>query len=116
MTNKRGAPLGNKNALKHGFYSRDIRETDCKGLEAVDLKGLSEEVSLVRLHIRNLTEQASIAPTLADYLLILRVMGFYFAQLNHMVKTQILLGKRPTGFPEDFEKALEEVRATWTLE
>jgi hypothetical protein len=113
MTNKRGAPLGNKNALKHGFYSRDYRATDHTSLETADQHGLAEEISLVRLHLRNLSEHARNASTLAEYLDVLRVMGFYLAQLNHLVKTQVFLGKHTTGLPPDFEQALEEVRATW---
>ncbi len=32
---RRVAPIGNTNALKHGFYSRAFREIDCTDLDRV---------------------------------------------------------------------------------
>jgi hypothetical protein len=124
MSPHRGAPLGNKNAYKHGFYSRDFPRTDLKDLEAVDSQGLAEEISLTRLHLRKLTEYALAAPTLAEYLDILRVSNLYTSSLNRLVKTQILLlqeshrqGAGAQGNVMDMlEKVLAEAQATWTVD
>jgi hypothetical protein len=44
---KEGAPLGNWNRLKHGFYSKRLRGLDSEGAQAMSLD-LEEEVSLLR--------------------------------------------------------------------
>jgi hypothetical protein len=36
-----GAPLGNFNALKHGFYTQRIRKRDFSGVETTELKSLA---------------------------------------------------------------------------
>ena len=124
MTPRRGAPPGNKNALKHGFYSRDFPRTDLQNLAAVDSKGLSDEITLVRLHLLKLTGYALAAPTLAEYLEILRVSNLYATSLNRLVKTQMQLVKEGhcNNDNEDaqlrkmLEEVLGEVQATWTLD
>ncbi len=124
MSSRRGAPSGNKNAYKHGFYSRDFPKTDLRDLESVDLKGLAEEISLTRLHLRKLTEYALAAPTLAEYLDILRVSNLYTSSLNRLVKTQILLAKEShrlgagvdSSMIEMLEQALAEAQADWTFD
>jgi hypothetical protein len=116
MTARRGAPAGNKNALKHGYYSRDFPKTDLKDLEAVDIKGLIEEISLIRLHLRNLTAQAQNAPTLAEYLDVLRVINLLTSNLNRLVKTQVFLATQAPALGDKFEKILAEVQATWSVD
>jgi hypothetical protein len=113
MSPRRGAPLGNNNALKHGFYSRDFNKSDLKDLEAVDLKCLTEEINLIRLHLRRLSEHALNAPTLADYLDILRLIGFYTSVLDRLVKTQVFLAKQAPGLADILEEALKEAQADW---
>ena len=50
---KRGAPAGNKNAVKHGFYSKMLNEADKKDFEkAAGIEGIDEEIALMRLEIK----------------------------------------------------------------
>ena len=54
---KRGAPKGNQNARKHGFYSQVLDETDKLNLEdARDMDGLDEEIAILRLKLREIIE------------------------------------------------------------
>ena len=46
---RRGAPPGNLNALKHGFYTRRIKKRHLDGVEFTDLIGLIEEIALIRV-------------------------------------------------------------------
>lgn len=47
-----GAPAGNQNARRHGYYSRHIADADQDGLgEAGSVEGLSQEIALLRLLI-----------------------------------------------------------------
>ncbi len=52
---KRGAPPGNQNARKHGFYSRVLDETERLDFEQVsNVEGLDGEISLLRVKIKSL--------------------------------------------------------------
>jgi hypothetical protein len=51
-----GAPRGNNNARKHGFYSRTMEHTSRRALVQADgLRGLDEEIALLRVRIRELS-------------------------------------------------------------
>ncbi len=112
MPPHRGAPLGNKNALKHGFYSRDFPKTDLRDLEAVDIKGLLEEISLVRLQLRQLAAQAQKASTPAECLEVICAINRCLARLNRLVKTQALLtGQASTAYSEMIDRVLAGLEA-----
>ncbi len=51
---KRGAPLGNQNARKHGFYSRVLDSDEQADFEvATGVEGLDEEIALMRVKIKS---------------------------------------------------------------
>jgi hypothetical protein len=53
INRKRGAPVGNKNALKHGFYSKIFDGADKRDFEkAAGIEGIDEEIALMRLEIK----------------------------------------------------------------
>jgi len=57
MVKRRGAPKGNQNARKHGFYSRALSEAGRLEIEeAANLEGLDEEIILLRMKLRELVE------------------------------------------------------------
>ena len=50
---KRGAPRGNQNAIKHGYYSRTFSPADRFDLDiAADMEGVGEEIALLRFAIK----------------------------------------------------------------
>jgi len=52
---KRGAPKGNQNARKHGFYSRVLDEAERLDFElATGVEGIDEEIALLRVKIKSL--------------------------------------------------------------
>ncbi len=52
---KRGAPIGNQNARKHGFYSHVLDEEESRDYEiAVEVEGIDEEIALLRVKIKSL--------------------------------------------------------------
>ena len=54
---KKGAPQGNQNAKKHGFYSRALGAAERLELEeAGGMDGLDEEIAVLRIKLRNLIE------------------------------------------------------------
>jgi hypothetical protein len=53
---KPGAPLGNQNARKHGFYSRILTPEQKKVLEVASLPGIDAEIALLRMQIRSIVQ------------------------------------------------------------
>jgi uncharacterized protein YjcR len=55
---RKGAPKGNLNALKRGFYSRVLDEAEKLDLErASDVSGIDDEIALLRVKIKSLLEK-----------------------------------------------------------
>ncbi len=55
---KRGAPKGNQNARKHGFYSKVLDEAEQLDFElATDVEGIDDEIALLRVKIKSLLER-----------------------------------------------------------
>ena len=58
MKKKRGAPKGNQNARKHGFYSQVLDESEKLQLaQAREIEGIDEEIAILRLKLRNLIDK-----------------------------------------------------------
>jgi len=52
---KRGAPKGNQNARKHGFYSKVLDEAEQLDFElAAGVEGVDDEIALLRVKIKSL--------------------------------------------------------------
>jgi hypothetical protein len=55
---KRGAPEGNQNARKHGFYSKVLDEKEQAAYDqAVVVEGIDEEIALLRVKMISLLER-----------------------------------------------------------
>jgi hypothetical protein len=55
---KIGAPKGNQNARKHGFYSQVFDESEQLQLEeARSIDGIDEEIAILRVKLRNLIDK-----------------------------------------------------------
>lgn len=58
LKGKRGAPRGNQNARKHGFYSKVLDEAERLDFElATDVEGIDDEIALLRVKIKSLLER-----------------------------------------------------------
>jgi hypothetical protein len=106
----RGAPPGNLNALKHGFYARQFKKADLAGLEECDFDGLKDEIAILRVYIRRLIQQSSDTTDLYETAGILRILCLAASSLTRLIKTQHFLvsgGENP--LMRDLRRALEEV-------
>jgi hypothetical protein len=57
---KRGAPRGNTNALKCGFYSRKLRTVEKNDLEKTEfVNNLRDEILMLKVVIRRVWELSS---------------------------------------------------------
>lgn len=102
-----GAPLGNTNALKHGFYSRRFRKSELTDLEAASFTGLSEEIAMLRVCIRRVIEWGRHIESFPDALSFLRVISLATASLSRLVHTQKALTS--TDANQVLLQAVEEV-------
>ena len=56
---KKGAPPGNQNARKHGFYSRALTEAEQLEMEEAGyVEGIDQEITLLRIKLRELVENS----------------------------------------------------------
>ncbi len=54
---KRGAPKGNQNARKHGFYSKVLDEAEQLDFElATGVDGIDDEIALLRVKIKSILQ------------------------------------------------------------
>lgn len=107
--NKGGAPRGNANALKHGFYSRRFKNADLTALEGLKDLDLTEEINLMRLAILRVIEQSSEATTLRDSLDVVRTLSEGASTLTRLVRAQKLLIAEENDIGAALNRALEQV-------
>ena len=58
MSKRPGARPGNSNALKRGFYSRALKESEALDVQAaLEIDGLDEEIAILRVKLRQLVQE-----------------------------------------------------------
>ena len=58
VVRRRGAPKGNQNARKHGFYSKVLDEAERLDFElASGVEGIDDEIALLRVKIKSILEK-----------------------------------------------------------
>ena len=98
MPRKRGAPPGNRNAYRHGFYSRQFKAAERRALDASTLRDLAGEIEFVRVELRRFIEVQDAMPgplRLEAQLAMLRAVALAADAINGMIRTQLLFGKEP---------------------
>ena len=108
MPNPRGAPPGNTNALKHGFYSRLFRQAVRKTFDNTEFTGLQEEIDLLRLYTHRVLEMGKDTGNLEEAANLLRVLALASTSLARMVRTQHILARSGATTDEIFHQALLE--------
>lgn len=107
----RGGQPGNSNALKHGFYTRRIKQSHLNGIESTDISGLIEEIALIRVFTRRLVESCNTdadAYELADFL---RILCLASSTISRVIRTQYLLASSGTGLDDEIAEAIRQVNA-----
>jgi hypothetical protein len=106
----RGAPLGNTNNLRHGFYSRRFKPVELKGLEACEPINLKDEIELLRVYVRRVVEMAGDTQDLYTAIDILRALSFATSSLTRLIRAQHLIGEGADSVGEALIQALKEVK------
>ena len=124
---KPGGQPGNKNAEKHGFYSKQFTAEQNKRLDSSDRTSLESEIDLLRVCLDRLYDQISmdavyqpgkdadglpIQTEIRDdhYLKQLNTLSIMTQSLSTAIRTQHLTKGKTTGVLETIASALEEMR------
>jgi len=101
----RGAPLGNKNAEKTGFYSRYYNQIDKSDLASVPAVDLQEEIGMLRIFIRHVIQWSQDKDGLEDSLTVLRTLSVATFSLSRLVRIQHLV---TPGAEDEIRKNIEK--------
>ncbi len=86
-----GGQPGNRNALRHGYYSRAFTRDEKKDLRSVaDVSGLDEEIALVR----HVIKKAAASPDDRHMLIMIRAANV----LNRLVRTRYKMEGKQVDF------------------
>jgi hypothetical protein len=109
---RRGAPTGNKNAVKHGFYSTKFKKSERTALDESEFSGLSQEIALLRLYIRRVVARSVHIDDFYEDLEVLRVLSVAFSSLSRLVRAHALLASSgESEIAQALHEALEDVHA-----
>jgi len=99
---RRGAPQGNQNARKHGFYSLVLDEAQKLDFEIAEgVEGLDDEIALLRVKIKALIEKDP-----ENLLLIMQASG----TLARLLRTRYTIEKgQGKGIRDAIRNVLTEV-------
>jgi uncharacterized protein YjcR len=99
---KRGAPKGNQNTPKHGFYSKVLDEAEQLDFElAAGVEGFDDEIALLRVKIKSLLENDP-----ENIKLILQATN----TLTRLVKAKYNISKeQKKGLKEAIENVLKDI-------
>jgi hypothetical protein len=104
---KRGAPPGNKNALKHGFYAANFNENDLDGPNSDIDRGLQDEITMLRVYMRFVLSFGYQVKTVQEAMECLRTISLASTALARLIKIQ----KQVFGVTNEFDIALQAALA-----
>lgn len=118
---KRGGQIGNKNALRHGFYSKNFSAEEKKRLDVQEGIDISPEIILIRVMIDRLKDEIKFKEqTITDANGNILRDAHYLNQLNtlsamtqseaSLIRTQYLIRGKSGDIQSSILAALEELR------
>ncbi len=111
MTRSRGAPRGNLNALKHGFYSRLYHIHESSDLSDSEASSLENEITLLRVMIRRTMALADGIEDLKEATRVLDELGAAANRLANLLKAQKSLSESHTQMADEISAAIQQVNA-----
>ncbi len=123
MSKKRGAQPGNKNALKHGFYSSSFKEHELHALNQISLTNTSGEIELMRVSLKRFLEAQNSSSQPLDLemqISQLRAINQTTYNIDKMIRTQFMLALsakqseeiiksiKDLSFDEDMKEELDD--------
>lgn len=106
---RRGAPEGNINALKHGFYSRRFRNSELEDLLKQPAGELQDEIAMLRIMNRRVVDMAEEGKSTEEILEFYNFIALTSMRLSTLLRTQKLLLTEGPGKTDGVMAALEKV-------
>ncbi len=110
MPDKPGAPKGNLNALKHGFYSPLFLSSETHDLPA-EAASLEHEITLLRVMIRRTMQLADGIDDLKEATRLLDALGAAAARLANLLRVQKSLAENRSQLAEEISVAIQQANA-----
>jgi len=118
---KPGAQPKNKNAEKHGFYSKNFTDNERKRLDNSDRFSLEHELDMLRVHLDRLikeisfdeierTDQQGNTSRDGHYLAQLNTLALMTQSLSTLIRTHYLTRGKGGTIEQGIMEALEELR------
>jgi hypothetical protein len=111
MPNPRGAPKGNLNALKNGFYSRLFHASETTDLSVDPPTSLEHEITLLRVMIRRTMELADGIDDLREAIRVLDALGAAAGRLSALLRAQKSLNEGQSQLADEISIAIQQVNA-----
>ena len=116
IRNRGGAPKGNLNALKHGFYTSRFNRDELRSLDDNVLKGINDEIAMLRLIIRRHVTYTNEIQDFDKYNQALRTLCLACTSLNRFLRTQFIIqDTQHAEYARNIEEAIEQLTVEWNL-
>jgi uncharacterized protein YjcR len=113
---KRGGQKGNRNAEKHGFYSRQLRPSEIKDLEEIKKPvDVESEIEMQRVIIRRIMELIDESSSSAEIAALSKAQAIVVNTLNRLIRTQVLLASSLSQDDVYLLEALERVHEEFNI-
>ena len=109
MPNSRGAPKGNLNALKHGFYSRLFHGSETSNLNDDQINNLEHEITLLRVMMWRTMELADGIDDLRQATRVLDALGAAAGRLANLLRAQKSLTETHSQVADEISIAIQQV-------
>ncbi len=107
---KPGAQPGNKNAEKHGFYSKRFDADETRRLQAADRFSVEDELDLLRVYVDRISKLTPLDTLSEDDLKALNTLSLLTQSISTMIRTHFLTKGKGGMVEATILEALEELR------
>jgi uncharacterized protein YjcR len=107
---KSGAQPGNKNAQKHGFYSKQFTTDETKRLKSADLFSIESEIELINVFMDRLSKLVKLKELKEDELKAVNTLSLMMQSKSTMIRTHYLTRGKGGSIETTMLEALEEIR------
>ena len=109
---KPGAQPGNKNAEKHGFYSKRFNDDESERLERADTMALESDIKLLRVYVDRISKLVALDgdKISEDDLKALNTLSLMSQSISTMVRTHWLTKGKGGAIEQGIMDALNEIR------
>jgi hypothetical protein len=108
----RGAPIGNHNAFKHGFYSRFYKKAELTDINSLEPLNLADEIEIMRVYIRRTIENDAGSHDFLESVALMRILCLATHSLTRLIRTQQIVSP-PQDFAAQVRKSMGGVLEMW---